>query len=994
MPKHSVFISATRKDLREYVDLAREAVSHAGFAAEMQEYFPPEGKRSLPACLDKVAAADVVIVIVAHRYGWVPADQDGADGDVDRSITWLECAHAIKHGKVVLAYVVDDAVPWPHEFREGYRLAEAAEQGTSTPDLQSEVQRNIQRLKDFKAWLDLRITARFSAKEDFVMRVGAGLKAAAERLPRIDGNDGNNETGREEPPSRTTIPAAYMDWLTRECQDIELLGLDLKQQQATMLRSVYVPLVTSVTRVAAEPDESPANILREQEEAPARVLDRLNEQSLYLVGDAGTGKSTFCRWVTWLVCTGAMPEHAVPVPEELAESEPAQLSGRLPVLVRLRDLWLHLPLVPGVHQMGADGLMQGLESYLKLCGPEPLRREALAAQLAQGRVLLVLDGLDEVPVRTGAGEQVLQPRACLLAALAAVLKPWQNAGNRVLLTSRPYALEHADVRKLALEETLIAGLPSALRELFVQRWFHAIGKPDTAAALLAEVQSRDDIVELLQAPVLLTALCVVYGEGGRLPDEKYDLYARVVNRVLFNRYDDSVEVEKVRARLAVVAHAMHTGHWLNETRTTPQFGIGDQELDHVLQHYRQENPAVEQGVENAVIARSELLTRSGLLTAREQGAAFYHPSFQEFLAGDWMLYRQSNPGEDLTAVFLRHGNTPEWRNTLGFLFGALIHAFSRNANRALDLLNGLVGELDPARIEDCHPLAVVVADCLEMIERKSAPMDEQMHARFRAVCLAGIGHQAPVAVPVRARQSLGLALGRMGDPRIHGPQDRAGYIEVPAGDYPYQDDEVVTIANPFALGRYPVTNDQYRLFMEAGGYELDGPWWSAEGRTWLQDEKVTEPLYWRQPRFNAVNQPVVGVSWFEAQAFCAWAGGRLPSEHEWEAAARGPAGLTYPWGAEDTWVDGICNSREAGLGGTSVVGLFPGSRQVDFGFEDMAGNVWEWSADLRNDTYPSLRGGSWGDASRVVRAAFRNYLPPVNRVSYVGFRVLLSTRQD
>ena len=117
-----------------------------------------------------------------------------------------------------------------------------------------------------------------------------------------------------------------------------------------------------------------------------------------------------------------------------------------------------------------------------------------------------------------------------------------------------------------------------------------------------------------------------------------------------------------------------------------------------------------------------------------------------------------------------------------------------------------------------------------------------------------------------------------------------------------------------------MTNQQFAAFIAAGGYG-DRQWWSNEGRTWLRRGKAAEPLYWHDRRRNAPNQPVVGVSFWEAEAFCAWAGGRLPTEEEWEAAARGPKGLVYPWG--DVWQDDICNTHEAGLGVTSAVGLFP-----------------------------------------------------------------------
>ena len=78
---------------------------------------------------------------------------------------------------------------------------------------------------------------------------------------------------------------------------------------------------------------------------------------------------------------------------------------------------------------------------------------------------------------------------------------------------------------------------------------------------------------------------------------------------------------------------------------------------------------------------------------------------------------------------------------------------------------------------------------------------------------------------------------------------------------------------PFRLGRYPVTNGQYQAFIDDGGYR-ERRWWSEAGWQWLQEEKVTEPWYWRDRRWNAPNQPVVGVSFWEAEACCAWAGGR------------------------------------------------------------------------------------------------------------------------
>jgi formylglycine-generating enzyme required for sulfatase activity len=188
-----------------------------------------------------------------------------------------------------------------------------------------------------------------------------------------------------------------------------------------------------------------------------------------------------------------------------------------------------------------------------------------------------------------------------------------------------------------------------------------------------------------------------------------------------------------------------------------------------------------------------------------------------------------------------------------------------------------------------------------------------------------------------------------------------------------------------------VTNQQFAAFMAAGGYG-DRQRWSHEGRAWLEQQGAAEPEFWHERRLNAPNQPVVGVSFWEAEAFCAWAGGRLPTEEEWEAAARGATGLVYPWG--DAWQDGICNTHEAGLRGTSPVGLFPRARQADRAIDDLAGNVWEWCASLydpkRKDSPDArvLRGGSWYYGRDLARSANRGRIDPNHRSYGIGFRVV------
>jgi len=195
--------------------------------------------------------------------------------------------------------------------------------------------------------------------------------------------------------------------------------------------------------------------------------------------------------------------------------------------------------------------------------------------------------------------------------------------------------------------------------------------------------------------------------------------------------------------------------------------------------------------------------------------------------------------------------------------------------------------------------------------------------------------------------------------------------------------------------RHQVTNGLYARFVKETGYRAEGDWrnYAISGRE---------------------NHPVVAVTWNDAQAYCIWAEGRLPTEAEWEKAARGIDGRKYPWG--DVWNDAQCNwynrQKISGMAdlykgrGTVPVGSFP-SGASPYGCLDMAGNVWEWCSDLYDDNYyqrsPSrnpagasggeyraYRGGSWGNAGTFnFRCSNRGRNSPDLRGYDVGFRVCL-----
>jgi formylglycine-generating enzyme required for sulfatase activity len=185
--------------------------------------------------------------------------------------------------------------------------------------------------------------------------------------------------------------------------------------------------------------------------------------------------------------------------------------------------------------------------------------------------------------------------------------------------------------------------------------------------------------------------------------------------------------------------------------------------------------------------------------------------------------------------------------------------------------------------------------------------------------------------------------------------------------------------------------------MENGGYTRR-EFWTDAGWEQKESEGWQEPRYWGDERFNGARQPVVGVSWYEALAYAQWAGKTLPTEAQWEKAARGTDGRIYPWGNE--WDAAKCNSNEGGLGRTSEVGQYP-EDVSPYGVGDVAGNVFNWCLtkwrwdygggpeaaddDTKDDDWRVVRGGSYYTNSRWSRCASR-YRNLLNHRNDLGFR--------
>jgi len=239
----------------------------------------------------------------------------------------------------------------------------------------------------------------------------------------------------------------------------------------------------------------------------------------------------------------------------------------------------------------------------------------------------------------------------------------------------------------------------------------------------------------------------------------------------------------------------------------------------------------------------------------------------------------------------------------------------------------------------------------------------------------------------------------------------SGMVLIPAGNFnmgstsgqPSEQPVHAVYLDAYYIDKYEVTNGVYKVFMDSGGYN-NSAYWTTDGWTWKTNNSITQPYYWNDSTFgyNATNGPslpVVGVSWYEVYAYANWAGKRLPTEAEWEKAARGTDGRTYPWG------EGIDSSKlnyNYSIGLTTVVGSYETGKSP-YGCYDMAGNVWEWCADWYDGSYYSssptnnpqgpasganrvLRGGSWSGNVSFCRSAFRFWYSPVGWSLSYGFR--------
>lgn len=805
------------------------------------------------------------------------------------------------------------------------------------------------------------------------------------------------------------------------------------------------------------------------------LLASIQHSAIVLLGPPGSGKSTLLRRLQMDFEQDA-----------LHSTDTNSANGVMPAI----SLFAALNRYSTESSNPADWLAQ-------LWRADDAALPAFETLAADGRLLLLLDGLNEMPHRSAAdyAGRVEQWRA--------FLQGFSRNGNRAVFTCRSldysaslsseaFPTAHANVKPLT---------PAQI-EAFLK-----LHLPEQSTRIFQNLRDDESLLGMYATPYHISLLVKLIRAGGEVPRGRAELFTFIVREALRREVCERKTTPLLDPDLLSIRDQtqINIGRWSGFT--LPERGLllprlsslaFDMQRNQQQRRRGQISIALHDALALINHTRSDDVLRAGeQLGLLEEDLdknhiAFSHQLFQEYFAAR-KLARQPDP---LLAFQEWRADrvTPSLQSTLAGL-------------SASDPLP----PLPSSGWEETAQMAAVLSD---------APDDFVMGLSAANLPLAGVCAAAPDArvsvgvqaalrhaliqrmqdasADLRARISAGLALGVLGDPRFerrHGPHGEyllPPCVSISAGHYTIgsddAEDSAILIQNPrhdveiasFTLGAFLVTNAEYKCFVTSGGYEND-VWWDtpaarawrmgtvenvsqaqffrderarlramresgildlvttdkisvthAEGmlairnmsdvefECWLEGQcaveaKYTEPRFWGDPNYNNPAQPVVGICWYEARAYCKWLRAqskqsfRLPTEAEWEAAARGPARRLYPFGNQ--FDAQRCNCFEGHIKRTTPVGIFPAlsEGEADWGRQaiyDLAGNAWEWTSSAQLD-YPYaftperedpqvdasrriIRGGSWLDLDRSMLAAGRSGHHPAYRDYYVGFRLALA----
>jgi formylglycine-generating enzyme required for sulfatase activity len=849
--------------------------------------------------------------------------------------------------------------------------------------------------------------------------------------------------------------AGYLRWLRSRTECIELRGIERAGGAPVVLlplETAYVPLRARASRTLEDgvlldkirrparrgPDADPETGPTEHDlDIELNQLPSLGRR-LVITGGPGCGKTTVLLHMAWALAVSLLTGQADPARSRLGLEMPA-VDYPLPILVPLASFARYRRSLP-VHATARDKTLAHFISHhlISKQADFDLPADFFVQLLKDGsNVLLLLDGLDEVASEDERAE-VRQAVEDLVAGRDAM---------RVIVTCRSIAYRSgrtalgADFREVAVQplerETHVAAMVrQAYRCIFP---LDEVLRNERVDDLLASIERLEQERQqrlgenadvLIDSPLMVRLLLIVHVNNRTLPDERAELFDKAINALLQVDYGrEESDIRELSTDWKLFRDmAQHLAFHLHGQGSDQGREIEEAALRRTLRSEDEFKPRAEDFLRHA-------RERGSVLEERDGVYRFIHLAFQEFLVARYLREVIGGDGREAILASLQpHLDDPWWREPILLLAGYLA---ANAAKSARDFLGALAaaGDDHPDRRFSAAELAATAA--LEW--REAGPALRGDCANEIVALLRNndaMKHSSPV---VRARA--GDRLGQLGDPRFdprcfHLPgEDRLGFVPIPADphfrigtraedtsrmkallgiDVPENEiNDEPTPSGEFQIARYPVTVAQFRAFVEATGYEIGDA------------DALRDPD----------NRPVRWVSWHEAQAYCCWLDDSLrtcsepaatrvgellrsgawcvalPSELEWEKAARGGlANRFYPWGDEPD--PNRANFNESQIGDTSSVGCFPANGH---GLFDLCGNVFEWTRSLwgtdwdkpdfpypyvpddaarenpnaGNEVFRVVRGGSWHDHRDYARCAYRLRLQPVLRLYDIGFRVVL-----
>lgn len=869
----------------------------------------------------------------------------------------------------------------------------------------------------------------FEQADNFVLAYYAGGSQMPKALPFPKPTIENEENLQE-----TT--AQYLKMLIDRYQHLDFKGMGVSSRIPLRLPllQLYVPLKARTELPEGDTwdrtEANDTNIVPGESVALLPLLQ--HHDGLVVLGDPGAGKTTFLRYLALTLALG------LPLADHL--------NNRLPLVLSLSAY--------------ADALTNQnialdkfLAQFYRSLGLNVPIEKMITAALNKGQALLLLDGLDEI------ADPNLRQR--LTAQIRTFYDINRRKGNKFVFTSRIVGYRQTRLMANNLVECTLADFTEQQVERFVYRWTSALetavqGQSNNAIfqakqqadELLAAIQRNPGIRQLSANPLLLTILALMKRQGIILPERRIELYENYL-RTLLTQWNLARGLDRASARNLDMIDIMHIlaplALWMHET--SPSGVVHEQQLrQKLVEIFRQRGQKEPEQAARQFLADTH--EYAGLLVERGPGMyGFLHLTFQEYATAVAIVQSGQSDIEPVLHKLRQHMDDPNWHEVILLTIGYL----------------GLQQQRDEAATK-------LVLDLLNDDNDHQAPI--LMGEAAISILPSGLTHEGYTAVvkhlhrtmrndaniPGSIRVQAGALIASLGDPRDEVLEvDAISFCFVPGGDFWLGQGQEKTrytgLVHSFWISQFPVTNAHFTAFMAAGGYQNNDFWAEAtavdrwqDGKTkdWELNEWRSQPQNFGYP-FQLPNHPVVGITWYEALAFTRWLTAHwqqsgliapgwtvtLPSEVEWEKAARGglhipanpliePIGSTlieptfnpqenpqpqrpYPWGNRLT--TDHANYRRTDVETTNAVGCFAGGASP-YGCEEMCGNVWEWTRS-KHASYPydpadgreqpdiklyeqvALRGGAFWNKAHFLSCSERAKRSPNDQSGSYSFRLVI-----